>query len=89
MLKVDAAVTVKVTVVLCCVPPPLPVTVMGYVPTAVPAPTVMVMVDCPEPGAGIVCGLKPTVVPVGAPEADRLIALLKPPLTVVVMVDVP
>ena len=49
----------------------------------------MVMVDCPEPGAGIVCGLKPTVVPVGTPEADRLIALLKPPLTVVVMVDVP
>ena len=53
------------------------------------APTVTVMVDCPEPGAGIVCGLKPTVVPVGTPEADRLIALLNPPLTMVVMVDVP
>ena len=49
----------------------------------------MVMVELPEPGAGIVCGLKLTVVPVGMPEADRLIALLKPPLTSVVMVDVP
>jgi hypothetical protein len=49
----------------------------------------MVMVEVPAPGAGIVPGLKLTVVPVGAPVADRLIALLKPPLTAVVMVDVP
>src|SRR5271165_1391731 len=49
----------------------------------------MVMVELPEPGAGIGLGLKLTVVPVGTPEADRAIALLKPPLTVVVMVDVP
>ena len=28
-------------------------------------PTVMVMVELPEPGAGIVCGLKVTVVPEG------------------------
>ena len=53
------------------------------------APTVMVMVELPEPGAGIGLGLKLTVVPVGTPEADRLIALLKPPLMVVVMVEVP
>ena len=52
-------------------------------------PTVMVMVELPPPGAVIVLGLKLTVVPLGAPEADRLIALLKPPLTVVVMVEVP
>ena len=49
----------------------------------------MVMVELPAPGAGIGFGLKLTVVPVGAPEADRLIALLKPPLMVVVIVDVP
>ena len=49
----------------------------------------MVMVELPEPGAGIVCGLKLTVVPDGMPEADRLMALLKPPLMVVVMVEVP
>ncbi len=62
---------------------------MGYVPTGVLAPTVMVIVEVPEPGAGMVAGLKLTVVPDGMPEADRLIALLNPPLTVVVMVDVP
>ena len=82
-------VTISVTVVVCWIPPPLPVTVMGYVPSRVLAPTVMVMVEVPAPGAGIVPGLKLTVVPVGAPVADRLIALLKPPLTAVVMVDVP
>jgi hypothetical protein len=82
-------VTVSVTVALCWIPPPLPVTVMGYVPTAVLAPTVMVMVEVPAPGAAMLLGLKLTVVPVGVPEADRLIAPLNPPLMVVVMVDVP
>ena len=43
----------------------------------------------PPPGAAIVLGLKLTVVPLGAPVADRLMALLKPPLTVVVIVEVP
>ncbi|HXJ96595.1 MAG TPA: hypothetical protein VMT20_27465, partial [Terriglobia bacterium] len=47
------------------------------------------MVELPAPGAAIVPGLKLTVVPAGAPAADRVIALLNPPLTVVVMVDVP
>jgi hypothetical protein len=62
---------------------------MGYVPVGVLPPTVMVMVELPEPGAGMVCGLKLTMVPEGTPEAERLIALLKPPLTVVKMVEVP
>ena len=53
------------------------------------APTVMVMVELPEPGAGIGLGLKLTVVPDGTPEADKVTALLKPPLTAVVIVDVP
>jgi hypothetical protein len=52
-------------------------------------PTVMLMVELPDPGAGIVLGLKLTVVPEGIPEADKLMALLKPPLIVVVIVDVP
>ena len=47
------AVTVSVTVVFCWIPPPLPVTVMGYVPVGVLAPTVMVIVELPVPGAGI------------------------------------
>ena len=83
------AVTVSVTVVFCWTPPPLPVTVIGYVPTGVLLPTVMVIVEVPAPGAGIGLGLKLTVVPDGTPEADKPIALLKPPLMVVVMVDVP
>jgi len=81
--------TVSITVVVCWIPPPLPVTVMLYVPNAVLPPTAIVMVDEPEPGAAIGLGLKLTFVPVGALLADRLMALLKPPLTVAVMVKPP
>jgi len=49
----------------------------------------MVIVELPEPGAGIGFGLKLTVVPEGIPDADRLMELLNPPLMVVVIVDVP
>ena len=49
----------------------------------------MVMVELPAPGAGIGLGLKPTITPRGIPVAVRLMALLKPPLMVVVMVVVP
>src|SRR4051794_23401470 len=82
-------VTVSVTVVLCCMPPPLPVTVMGYVPGAVVLPTVMVIEEVPVPGAAIGLGLKLTVVPEGTPEAERVIELLKPFRAVVVIVEVP
>ena len=58
-------------------------------PVAVLDPTVIVIVELPPPGAAIELGLKLTVVPLGAPVADRLIALMKPPLTVVVIVEVP
>ena len=88
-VKVAAAVTVKVTVAFFWMPPPLPVTVMGYVPTGVLAPTVIVMVELPEPGAGIGFGLKLTVVPAGVPAADKVIAALNPPLIVDVMVELP
>jgi hypothetical protein len=49
----------------------------------------MFIVEVPAPGAAIEVGLKLTVVPVGTPEADSVIALLKPPLTVVVSVKLP
>ena len=49
----------------------------------------MVMVELPAPGAGMVGGLKLTVTPAGTPAAERLMELLKPPLIVVVIVDVP
>lgn len=68
-------------------PAPEAVTIMGYVPVAVVLPTVTVMVEEPEPGAGIVLGLKLTVVPAGAPDADKAMELLNPPLTVVVIVE--
>jgi hypothetical protein len=87
-VKLAAAVTVRATVALCWVSPPLASTVIGYVPTAVLEPTAIVIVELPPPGAAIVLGLKLTVVPLGAPAAVRLIALLKPPLTVVVTVEV-
>src|SRR5208282_2728568 len=69
-------VTVRLRIAFCWMPPPLPVTVMGYVPTGVLLPTVMVIVEVPAPGAAIGLGLKLTVVPEGMPDADRLIALL-------------
>ena len=47
------------------------------------------MVEVPDPGAGIVLGLKLTVVPDGIPEADRPMELLNPPLMLVVIVDAP
>jgi hypothetical protein len=56
---------------------------------AVPLPNARVIVEEPAPGAAMELLLKLTVVPVGAPEADSAIALLKPPLTVVVSVEVP
>ena len=53
------------------------------------APTVIVIVEVPAPGAGMVLGLKLTVVPAGAPEAVKLTELLKPPAIAVVIVEVP
>jgi hypothetical protein len=49
----------------------------------------MVIVELPEPGAGIVAGLKVTVVPEGTPDADSAIELLNPLLMAVVMFEVP
>ena len=58
-------------------------------PVGVDDPTEMFIVELPEPGAGIEVGLNATVVPEGTPDADKLIALLKPLLTLVVIVDEP
>src|SRR5271166_4502012 len=82
-------VTVRFTGVLCCTPPPLPVTVIGYVPVAVLLPTVTVSIELPAPGAEIVVGFKFRVVPAGAPEAERLMELLNPLNGNVVMVEMP
>lgn len=83
------AVTVSETGVVCVTPPPVAVTVMVYVPAATVDATVMVMVEDPEPGAGIGLLLKPTVTPVGWPVADKVMAELKPPVALVVIVEFP
>ena len=85
----DPLVTVRVTVVVGERPPPVAVTVIGYVPGGVLAPTVIVAVDVPEPGAAIVLGLKVTLAPAGAPDVVSATALLNPPPTAVVIADVP
>jgi hypothetical protein len=51
--------------------------------------TARVRVDVPEPGAAMDVALKLAVTPVGAPDAVRAIAELKPPDTAVVMVETP
>jgi hypothetical protein len=86
---VPAAVTTSVTVVVCVVDPAVPVTVIGYDPVAVVEATVKFKVELPEPGAGM--GLVPNaaVTPVGMPDADKVIAELKPFRAAVVIVDVP
>ena len=70
-------------------PPPLPVTVMEYVPGEVLLPTVTVIFELPAPGDATLGGLKLALVPPGRPDADRLMELLKPPLVAVVIVEVP
>jgi len=77
------------TVVVCVLPPPVPVMVTLKDPILVPAPTVILIVDVPEPGAAMLAGAKVTLTPGGKPDADRAIAELKLPVTAVVMVEVP
>lgn len=79
--------TVRLTVAVCVNPPPVPVTVIGYVPPAGLLPAVNVRVEDPDPGAGMAAGLKPAVTPEGRPPADNEIAELKVPDIADVMVD--
>ena len=51
--------------------------------------TVIVMVELPEPGAAMEFGVKATVTPNGWPVADKETDELNPPVTVLVMVEVP
>jgi hypothetical protein len=74
-----AEVTVSVAEALCVSAPLTPVTVRGYDPAAVPAPTVTVkVVELPLAGFG----LKLPVAPAGSPLTEKLIAELNPPLGV-------
>ena len=82
-------VTVKLTVAVRVLLPPVPVTVIVYVPAAVEEPTVNVNVEDPAPGAAMEVGLNAAVVPVGRPLAERATSELNPPEVVVVITDVP
>jgi len=86
-LGLAVAVTVSETAVVSVVLPEVPVTVMLYVPVAVDEATVIFMVEVPVPVIDV--GLNATVTPVGWPVAVKETAESKPPVTVLVMVDVP
>ncbi len=58
-------------------------------PVAAVDATASVRVEVPDPGAAMEAGLRLAVTPVGAPEADKAMAEVKPPETAVVMVDLP
>ena len=81
--------TSSVTVVVWVTPLPVPVMVIVWFPVLALFPTLTVMVAVPEPGAAMELGLKVTLLALPSPEADKVIAELKPPEIVVVMVDVP
>jgi hypothetical protein len=81
-------VTVRVTVAVCVTPPPVPVTVIVDVPAAAAVPALRVSVEEPAPPE-MLTGLKLAVTPEGIPVAERVTALLNPPETALVIVDVP
>ena len=58
-------------------------------PATVELPAESVNVDDPEPGAGMLAGLKLAVTPEGKPLADRAIAESNPPEMAAVIEEVP
>jgi hypothetical protein len=89
MPKIFVPGTVRETLAVCVIPPPVAVTVTLEVPTTAVLLAVKVRVELPLPGAAIDAGLKLAVTPDGKPEADSDTAELKPPLTDVAMLVVP
>jgi hypothetical protein len=67
----------------------VPVTVIVWFPVLALLPTVIFMVEVPEPGAAMELGVNVTLCALPSPEADNEIAELKPPEMVVVIVEVP
>ena len=83
------AVTVKLIVAEWVLLPPEPLTTTLYAPALADAPTEIVTVDEPDPGAAIDVGLKVAVAPAGKPAAESATTELKLPDIVVVIVDAP
>src|SRR5258708_6299868 len=80
------AVTVNAILVVCVVPPAVPLTITVYVPGEVVELVLMVSAEEPPPGAAMDVGLKLDEAPIGNPLASSEIAELNPPITVVVTV---
>ena len=74
---------------VCVIPPPVAVMVIVRVPVVALDPTLTVIVELPLPGAATELGLKVTVFELPSPDADKVMAALKLPEAVVVIVDVP
>src|SRR5947208_875485 len=74
-------VTVKETVVVWVMPPPVAVTVTELAPVVAVEAAVKVKVELPLPGAAILAGLKLAVTPAGRADVENEIALLNPPET--------
>lgn len=87
VIDVRVAGIVRRTVALSMMVSEVPVTVIGCVPLAAVESTVTVMVEAPA--AVIEVGIKLTVTPAGTFVADRMMVELKPPVGVLVMVEVP
>jgi hypothetical protein len=83
---VTTGLTVKLYEAVWVAEAPVPVTVMELVPVGVVLDVATVMVAVPP--AVTVVGLKVTVVPLGSPDAPRLIDWADPLVTAVVMVEV-
>ena len=81
-----ALVTFRKTVRVSMVLPEVPVTVRAYNPVTVDEATVIVMVEVPAPVIEV--GLKPTVTPEGWPVAAKEMPEVKPPVTVLVRMEV-
>jgi hypothetical protein len=81
--------TVRVTVAVWVLPPPVPVMIMVWEPVVARLPTLTVIVDVPEPGAAMELGLKVTVCWLPWPEAVKVTAESKPFSAAVVIVAVP
>lgn len=84
-----AALMVRASNAVCVTVPPVAVIVTFDVPVVAVLLAERVNVELPLPGAAMEVGLKAAVTPAGNPEAEKETAELKPPLTVVEIVELP
>jgi hypothetical protein len=89
VVSVNAGTIVKLTFALDVIPPPVALTVIVAVPGRAVAPTAIVNRLDPDPGADKLVDARVAVTPAGAPVTANVTALLNPPATLIVAVDVP